>query len=94
MDNRSCADGTMSIRLVQLQWRLIAEHLQLIEISMINIRIWRENQRENVSSTVLHRQCHGRGDGDTDCLLVATVASLDQNALDVNAESILATTWT
>ena len=44
---------TAPVQMAQCQYglcRLIAEHLQLIKISMIHIRIWRENQRENVSS--------------------------------------------
>lgn len=42
------ADGTKSIWLVPLQWRVMAEHFKLIEISMGNIRIQCSNKGENV----------------------------------------------
>lgn len=97
MDNCSSADGTMSIQLVRLQWRMIAEHFQLIKISMLNIRCWCENQREGfLPGLIVYRnvpQCYAgkidaRRDGDGDCFFVATVASIDQTALHLLSVSV------
>lgn len=69
---------------------MIAEHFQLLKMSMVNSRFQCQNQREKVSFetnrlqkafTMLHSENHGRTGGDTDFVFLGTAASMDQNAL-------------
>lgn len=76
-DNCSSADGTKSIWLVQLQWRIIAEHFKLIKISMLNVRFCCWNRRER---NVPHCYTEKIIAELMEILFVATVAPIDQNA--------------